>query len=73
MTVNRLELFLLSESNAVAVTETETVFDRVHAKGIIQGEIIYPPPPLPHFWPKSIFQGRGGGVYILRPHAAGIL
>ena len=21
-----------------------------------------PPPPLPHFWPEGIFQGRGGGV-----------
>ena len=38
----------------------------------IQGEIIYAP-PLPHFWPKGIFQGRGVGVYILRPRAAGIL
>ena len=26
-----------------------------------------------HFWPKGIFRGRGVGVYILRPHAAGIL
>ena len=34
---------------------------------------IPPPPPPPHFWPKGIFQGRGVGVYILRPHAAGIL
>ena len=34
---------------------------------------IRPPPPSPHFWPKGIFQGRGVGVYILRPHAAGIL
>ena len=24
-------------------------------------------------WPKGIFQRRGVGVYILRPHAAGIL
>ena len=32
-----------------------------------------PPPPSPHFWPKGIFKGRGVGVYILRPHAAGIL
>ena len=39
-----------------------------------QGEIIdTPPPPPPHFWPKCIFQGRGVGVYILRPHAVGIL
>ena len=28
--------------------------------------------PSPHFWPKDIFQGRRGGVY-LRPLAAGIL
>ena len=34
---------------------------------------IRPPPPFPHFWPKGIFQGRGVGVYIWRPHAAGIL
>ena len=40
---------------------------------LFQGEIIYAPPPLPHFWPKGIFQGRGVGVYILRPHTAGIL
>ena len=40
----------------------------------LQGEIIYaPPPPSPHFWLKGIFQGRGVGVYILRPHAPGIL
>ena len=40
----------------------------------VRGEIIYaPPPPPPHFWPQGIFQGRGVGVYILRPHAAGIL
>ena len=32
-----------------------------------------PPPPSRHFWPYGIFQGRGVGVYILRPHAAGIL
>ena len=32
-----------------------------------------PPPPSPHFWPKRYFQGRGVGVYILRPHTAGIL
>ena len=25
------------------------------------GEIIYAPPPSPHFWPEGIFQGRGGG------------
>ena len=31
------------------------------------------PPPSPHFWSKGVFQGRGVGVYILRPHAAGIL
>ena len=33
----------------------------------------YIPPPSPHFWPEGIFQGRGVGVYILRPHAAGSL
>ena len=36
-------------------------------------EKLHTPPPSPHFWPKGIFQGRGVGVYILRPHAAGIL
>ena len=35
-------------------------------------EIIYTF-PLPPFLAQSIFQGRGVGVYILRPHAAGIL
>ena len=47
---------------------------------LIQGEIVYAPPPSPisgqkefSRWPKGIFQGRGVGVYILRPHAAGIL
>ena len=30
------------------------------------------PPPSSNFWPKGIFQGRGVGVCILRPHAAGI-
>ena len=34
---------------------------------------IHPPPPPPYFWLKGIFQGRGVGVYILRPHEAGIL
>ena len=34
---------------------------------------IRPPPPSPHIRPEGIFQGRGVGVYILRPHAAGIL
>ena len=30
--------------------------------------IIYAPPPSPHFWPKGIFQGRGGGgVYFEAP------
>ena len=37
----------------------------------LQGEIIYPP-PFPHFRPEGNFQGRGVGVYILRPHAARI-
>ena len=33
-----------------------------------QGKIIYAPPPFPHFWPKGIFQGRGGGgVYFEAP------
>ena len=36
-------------------------------------EKLYTPPSLPHFWPKGIFEGRGVGVYILRPHTAGIL
>ena len=36
-------------------------------------EKLYMPPPLSHFWPKGIFQERGVGVYILRPHAVGIL
>ena len=40
---------------------------------ILPGRNYIHPPPLPHFWPKDIFQGRGVGVYILRPHAAGIL
>ena len=31
------------------------------------------PPPSPHFWPKGVFLGRGAGVYILRPRAAGSL
>ena len=31
-------------------------------------EKLYTPPPSPHFWPKSIFQGRGGGgVYFEAP------
>ena len=42
-------------------------------KSLIQGKMIYTPPPPPHFWLKGIFEGRGVGVYILRPHAAGIL
>ena len=37
------------------------------------GRTYIPPPPSPHFWPKGIFEGRGVGVYILRPHVAGIL
>ena len=40
---------------------------------LISSEKLYTPPPSPHFWPKGILQGRGVGVYILRPHAAGIL
>ena len=39
----------------------------------LPGRTYIRPPPSPHFWPKGIFQGRGVGVYILRPHAAGIL
>ena len=35
--------------------------------------VTYSPPPLPHFWPKGIFQRRGVGMYNLRPHAADIL
>ena len=35
-------------------------------------EKVYTPPPHP-FCPEGIFQGRGVGVYILRPPAAGIL
>ena len=31
------------------------------------------PPPLPAILAKRHFSGEGGGVYILRPHAAGIL
>ena len=26
-----------------------------------------PPPPFPHFWPKGIFQGRGGGGVYFEP------
>ena len=33
---------------------------------------IRPPPPSPIFWADGIFQGEGGGVYILKPPAAGI-
>ena len=39
----------------------------VPGRGVpIQGEIIYAPPPSPHFWPKGIVQGRGVGVYIFQ-------
>ena len=38
-----------------------------------RAKLYTPPPPLPHFCPNSIFQGRGVGVYILRPPAAQIL
>ena len=35
---------------------------------IIQGEIIYAPPPSPHFWPKGHFPVEGGGgVYFEAP------
>ena len=34
---------------------------------------IRPPPPLSPFLAKRHFSGEGVGVYILRPHAAGIL
>ena len=44
---------------------------RTISKGYFQGEIIYTPHP-PHFWLKGIFPGRGVGVYILSPYAAGI-
>ena len=41
---------------------------------LVSRQILYThPPPLPHFWPKGIFQGRGVGVYISWPYAAGIL
>ena len=40
---------------------------------IIQGETIYAPPLPPPFLAKRHFSGGGVGVYILRPHAAGIL
>ena len=30
-------------------------------------------PPLPHFWAEVILKGVGGGVYILKPPAAGFL
>ena len=43
-----------------------TFFDKSRAK-------LYAPPPSPLFRPKDPFQGRGVGVYILRPHAADIL
>ena len=37
---------------------------------LIQGEIFYAPPPSPHFWPKGIFSGEGGGgVYFEAPRA----
>ena len=40
----------------------------------MQGEILYAPPHSPpHFWLNGTFQRSGVGVYILRPHAAGIL
>ena len=38
----------------------------------LQEEIIYTPPPPPISGQKAFFRG-GGGVYILSPHAAGIL
>ena len=42
-------------------------------KGVHPGRnYIHPPPHPPHFGLKGIFEGRGVGVHILRPHAAGI-
>ena len=50
-------------------------FVNSHLLKFIAGEKFYTPPFPPHFWLKGIFQGGGGGVgvYILSPHAAGIL
>ena len=36
-------------------------------------EKLHTPPPSPPFLAKRHFSGEGVGVYILRPHAAGIL
>ena len=44
----------------------------VPRRDTLRGDITYPPPS-PHFWPEGIFQGRGVGVYILRPPAARML
>ena len=42
--------------------------------GLESGVKLYtPPPPTPISGHKAFFRGEGGGVYILRPHAAGIL
>ena len=38
-----------------------------------QGNIIYTPPPLTPFLARRLFSGGGGGVYILKAPAAGIL
>ena len=47
--------------------------NKIVTKHLSREKFYTPPPPPPHFWLKGIFQGRGVGVYILRPHAAGIL
>ena len=68
---------LLGKLQSVSLVELSGLKSRFHGcifrcSNFPGGNYIHPPPS-PHFWPKGIFQGRGGGVYILSPHAAGIL
>ena len=71
--MSKLRFFYWTSSALKDTCFAELFGDRPPRPKLLSREKLYPPPPSPHFWPISIFQGRGVGVYILSPHAAGIL
>ena len=64
----RLTLLKRGCANSVVGLElADNVSQSVTKQKVIQGEIIYAPPPSPYFWPKGISGGGGWGCIFWGP------